>query len=163
MKMSDELLLLWNVVGWLLIHLGVSYLFSRMPLSWFTEPRSPFVAGLIEPSAREKLWYEEKLLVKKWKERLPDGGAWFKRGFVKRELSSRQSDYISRFLLETRRAEWTHWLTLALAPLFFVWNDAVADMIIIVYAIAANMPFIIVQRYNRYRLRRVERSLWGRE
>ncbi|WP_262677691.1 glycosyl-4,4'-diaponeurosporenoate acyltransferase [Paenibacillus sp. J5C2022] len=134
-----------------------------MPPTWFAAARSPFVAGLLEPSAAEKLWYEEKLRVKRWKGRLPDGGSWFEGGFAKRELSSRQPEYIRRFLLETRRAEWTHWLTMAPAPLFLLWNDAFAGIIIIMYALAANVPFIIVQRYNRYRLRRVERSLWGRE
>jgi glycosyl-4,4'-diaponeurosporenoate acyltransferase len=36
---------------------------------------------------------------------------------------------------------------------FFLWNPWWGDAVIIVYAIGANLPCILAQRYNRLRLR----------
>ena len=56
------------------------------------------------------------------------------------------------FAAETKRAELTHWLLMLPAPLFFLWNPCWAGWIIIAYALIANVPFIITQRYNRGRI-----------
>jgi len=53
------------------------------------------------------------------------------------------------------RAEFAHWLTMAGAPVFLLWNECWAELIMIVYALAVNLPCIIAQRYNRSRLRRL--------
>jgi len=60
--------------------------------------------------------------------------------------------------IETRRAELTHWLLMVPAPFFFLWNPAWAGWVMIVYALLANCPFIMIQRYNRPRLERVLRK-----
>lgn len=41
------------------------------------------------------------------------------------------------------------------AFLFFIWNPLWAGFIMIAYAILANLPFILTQRYNRPRLQRL--------
>lgn len=43
---------------------------------------------------------------------------------------------------------------LAFVPLFFLWNPWWADLVIVAYAIAANVPCIVAQRYNRVRFQR---------
>lgn len=55
-------------------------------------------------------------------------------------------------MIETQRAEWTHWVSMLPAPLFFIWNPVWAGWLMILYALIANLPFIIIQRYNRPRL-----------
>ena len=83
---------------------------------------------------------------------MPDGGGLFKGGFPKKNLESSDSKYLKTFLYETKRAELTHWLTILPAPIFFLWNIRLAGIIMIVYVLIANIPCILLQRYNRARL-----------
>ena len=62
---------------------------------------------------------------------------------------------IKRFILETRRAELTHWLSIVPAPLFFIWNPPWAGWLMVGYAVVVNAPFILIQRYNRPRLEKI--------
>ncbi len=142
-----------NVGAWLLIHFAVSYLCYRMPQSWFRLIQFPLFG--FEVTTR---FYEKRLKIKKWKGLLPDGSSWFKKGFRKRHLASTTTPYLETFILESRRAELTHWLCLLPAAVLFpLWNDGQSDVIMILYALMANLPCILVQRYNRMRL---ERILW---
>ncbi|CAN5270623.1 hypothetical protein BH18ACT4_BH18ACT4_01300 [soil metagenome] len=100
-------------------------------------------------------FYRERLGVRRWKDRLPEAGALFAGGFSKRALRSTRRDDLERFGVETRRAEWAHWLIMAAAPVFFLWNWWWVDLIMVAYALAANLPCVAVQRYNRARLTRV--------
>jgi len=140
-----------NIAAWLVIHVVVSVSIARVPLKSFN-PRSWLY--------RQRTWetagkpYKSLLKVKKWKRLLPDGAAVFKRGFRKKRLRGRDAAYIQVFILETCRAELTHWVILAFSAIFFVWNEWWIGLIMIAYGLAANMPCIVAQRYNRMRLTR---------
>lgn len=144
--------ILLDAGAWLALQLGLAYFCVRMPVSRFVRNG---------PVTRERVfergggWYEERLAIKRWKDRLPDGGALFGRGFAKRRLHSADSDYLLRFMAETRRGEITHWLAVLPAPLFFLWNDPASGWVMVGYAVAANLPCICVQRYNRLRFKRL--------
>ena len=99
--------------------------------------------------------YERLLRVRSWKPLLPDGGAWFRRGFPKARLNSRSPDYLLLFAAETRRGEWAHWVMLLTLPLFGLWNTADGMLVVTIWLLAGNLPCIVVQRYNRARLLRV--------
>ena len=99
--------------------------------------------------------YERVLRIKAWKDALPEAGSLFRGGFSKRRLARRDRAYLERFLLETRRAERTHWAILLLAPVFFAWNPWWLALAMLGYGLAANVPCILVQRYNRSRLERL--------
>jgi glycosyl-4,4'-diaponeurosporenoate acyltransferase len=86
---------------------------------------------------------------------LPEAGSFFPGGFPKRTLGDRGSPHLERFVVETRRAELTHWVVLAAGPVFFLWNPWWLAVVMVVYALVANLPCIFVQRYNRARLERV--------
>jgi len=137
-----------NVAGWPVIQLGLAWAFTRMPVAWFHPPA---------PHAWENggEFYERFWAVKQWKDRLPDAARWFGGGFAKGALVGTRPDYLRRFIQETWRGELCHWAALGFTPLFFLWNPWWGDAVIVVYAIAANFPCILVQRYNRIRIRRV--------
>ena len=141
-----------NIIVWLVIHVSVSTSIAKIqpdsfdPESWLYRERSWERKGKI---------YQSFLRVKIWKKFLPDGDALFKSGFKKRRLRNSDALYISRFVLETCRAELTHWVIFVFSVIFFIWNDWWIGMIMIAYAIIVNIPCIITQRYNRARLRRV--------
>jgi glycosyl-4,4'-diaponeurosporenoate acyltransferase len=147
-----ELPLAWivvlNVGGWLAIQLALAWAFTKMPVTWF----NPGNALAWERSGQ---FYEIVFRIKNWKDRLPDAAHWFGGGFAKRTLAGRNSDYLQRFIRETWRGELCHWVAIGLAPVFFLWNPCWGDWIIVAYALAANLPCILVQRYNRLRLGRL--------
>lgn len=150
--MPIELSPLWivtlNVGGWLLLQLGLAWVFLQLPLAWF-EP--------VPPRAWEEggHFYERFLGVKRWKGLLPDGARWFAGGFEKQTLATEDPAYLNRFIAETRRGELCHVCAILAAPVFFLWNPWWGDLIVITYALAANLPCVLVQRYNRARLLRV--------
>lgn len=147
--MPVELPMIWivilNVVLWPVIQLALAWGFTRMPVSWFHPPvASPF---------ETVRFYEGVLWVKQWKNLLPDGAKWLSGGFHKGQMKSTDPAYLDRFIVETWRGELCHCCALLFVPLFFLWNPWWADCVILAYAIIANLPCIIAQRYNRIRLR----------
>jgi glycosyl-4,4'-diaponeurosporenoate acyltransferase len=145
--------LIWtaNLLGWPIIHLAVASVALRLPPhlfaqdNWITAPRR---------WEREGRLYRDWTGIRRWKSFLPDGAPWFG-GFAKKSIDSRDASYIGQFLLETRRAELAHWCMLLCLPLFFFWNPLWACMVMTTYGLAANLPCILAQRYNRLALCRV--------
>jgi glycosyl-4,4'-diaponeurosporenoate acyltransferase len=155
-------LVVFDVFVWGVVSLGSGYLFHRRPVSsfdhdsWLTRLR-PFEAdGRV---------YQRRLRLLAWKDRLPEAGALFAGGVSKARLPRRSTEHLERFVVETRRAEVTHWAVMAAGPFFFLWNPWYAGVLMQVYAVAANLPFIVIQRFNRARLLQVldrRRRLQGR-
>jgi glycosyl-4,4'-diaponeurosporenoate acyltransferase len=137
-----------NVAGWLAIQMGFAWLFTKLPVTWF----SPGRALDWERNGR---FYERVFRIKVWKDRLPDAARWFGGGFAKGTLVRADRDYLRRFIRETWRGELCHWCALGCAPVFFLWNPCWGDLIIVAYALAANLPCILAQRYNRARFHKV--------
>jgi glycosyl-4,4'-diaponeurosporenoate acyltransferase len=79
----------------------------------------------------------------------------FKGGFPKKNLECSDAGYLKTFLNETKRAELTHWLAMVPVPVFFLWNIWWVGLIMIGYALIANLPCIMLQRFNRARISRV--------
>lgn len=137
-----------NALGLPALQLGCAWAFTRMPAVWFDPPLS---------EKDHSPAYERLLAIKRWKDRLPDGASWFKGGFAKASLRRRDPQHLRDFRRETWRGELCHWAVLALIPVFFLWNPWWGDLVIAFYALAANLPCILVQRYNRQRLNRALR------
>lgn len=150
--MLVELSIAWvitlNVAGWLAIQMGFAWAFMKMPVTWF----NPGKVSAWEQSGR---LYERIFRIKDWKDRLPDAARWVGGGFEKGALAATSRDYFQRFIRETWRGELCHWAAIACAPVFFVWNPWWGNVIITVYALAANLPCILAQRYNRARFQRL--------
>ncbi len=98
--------------------------------------------------------YERHLAIRSWKDRLPEAGALFGKGFSKRRLTDRSTPQLLRFTAETRRAEYVHWMNAAAGPVFFVFLPMWAGAVITVFALTVHLPFVLIQRYNRARLLR---------
>ena len=151
-----------DVGAWAVIHSATGYAVHRLPLhrlqhdSWLLRPRS---------FERDGRLYE-RLGIRRWKDRLPEAGALFAGGVSKRHLPTAAEGGLPRFIAETRRAELGHWLAMAGGPLFVLWNPPAVAVVMMVYAVAVNAPFIAIQRYNRLRassraLDRINRSSAG--
>ncbi|MBN1798740.1 MAG: hypothetical protein JW822_09185 [Spirochaetales bacterium] len=148
---STFLTIIIDILVWLIIHLGISYLTYRIPVTLFKEK-----AWLYKERSWEKSGqiYKKIFKIKNWKGLLPDGAVFFKKGFHKSRMKNSSLSYLNTFVRETCRAELTHWLVFFVSPVFFLWNFIFVGIIMIVYALAVNVPCILTQRFNRIRLKR---------
>jgi glycosyl-4,4'-diaponeurosporenoate acyltransferase len=87
--------ILIDIAAWFVIHMGVSYLMTHIPLSSFDVSFWLFKQRKWEKDGRI---YERIFRLKKWKERLPDGAAVFKEGFEKKHLKKLDNVYLDNFM-----------------------------------------------------------------
>jgi glycosyl-4,4'-diaponeurosporenoate acyltransferase len=138
-----------DVVAWAVIGVTVGYALHRTSLrrldhdTWVTRARRWERGGRTY----------ERLGIRRWKDRLPELGGLFAGGVSKRASGGRSR--LERYEAETRRAEYVHWLVLACAPLFALWNPWYLTVAMVLYAVVANVPCLVVQRYNRARIARL--------
>ena len=136
---------------WILIHLGAGYVAHHLPTRLLLA--LPVVSRSYAWEGAGRAY--QRLGIRAWKGRLPEGGAFFLGGFSKRRLHSNALGSLERFALETTRAECSHWLSWGLSLTFFAWNPWHVGAAMVLYGAASNAPFILVQRYYRARLRRI--------
>jgi len=143
---------LLNALAWLVIQFGLAWTMTRIPAGQLN-PHNTWAR--LWPWERSGRAYEKFFAIKRWKDSLPDAASWFPGGFAKASLRTRTPDFLGQFLRETWRGELTHWLALLALPLFAIWNPGWGVVVNFAYAVAANLPCILVQRYNRGRFLRV--------
>ncbi len=149
---NTPLLMAITVTYWVLTSFVVGYFASKISLKrlslWERSYR-------IYPFELRGLLYERYLFIRKWKRYLPEAGDMFKGGVSKRSLDFGASNAKVRFYLETKRAEFTHryLIIFQLLPVFF-WYSFFHE-VVVAYALLANTPCLIAQRYNRARLERL--------
>ncbi|WP_411773995.1 glycosyl-4,4'-diaponeurosporenoate acyltransferase CrtO family protein [Staphylococcus shinii] len=101
-----------------------------------------------------RLW-QQLVKVQYWKHRLPDGQNINPNIVSKTTFDISNNMYeIRQFILETRRAELVHLLSIIPIIVFFKSSKSV-KIINLFYVIIANVPCMVVQRYNRPKLIRI--------
>ena len=146
--MPQTLTIAVDVIAWGALHAGTGYAAHRLGDSrlgrdgWLLRPRCFEVGGQ---------WYPRRLRIHRWKDKVPEAGALFPSGVSKRQLPSYDVAGLQLFVRETRRAELTHWWAMSCGPLFVLWNPPLAAGLLIAYGVGINLPFIVIQRYNRFR------------
>ena len=147
--------ILLDIDMWFVIHLGIVSIALRIPARKFDPKSFFFRQRSFENDGR---LYVNFFKIKCWKEYAPDGAEFSKdRGFPKKKLKETGNRYLHKFCIETCRAEATHWMLIGAAPFFFLWNRLWVGVFMIFYAVAQNLPLIMIQRYNRIRFRRILR------
>jgi len=142
-----------DFAAWAIIHLVVVFILVRIPAKYFN-PNHWIYRG--KKWERDGDIYQEVFKIKNWKHHLPNGARVLGRlGFQKKQLNNKSEEYFGAFLVETCRAELTHGILILFAPFFFLWNLPWVGFVMIFYALVENIPFIMAQRYNRYRFRRL--------
>jgi glycosyl-4,4'-diaponeurosporenoate acyltransferase len=142
-----------NVAAWAAIHSATGYAVHKLPPRslqrdhWLLRAR---------PFERDGRSYVDRLHIRRWKDRVPEAGALFVGGVSKRHVPT--DGGLTRFAVETRRAELGHWLAFGAAPLFALWNTGPITAVMVLYGAVANLPCIAIQRYNRIRVTRILRS-----
>lgn len=155
--MSLPFVVLTYAVAWVALHFGCGYLAHRLPSSLLAPQAA--IGRVLGPRPWESggRVYARLLAIDRWKDRMPEAGGLFAGGFSKRRLAGRRPDYLDRFAVETNRAELSHWLTFASSLTFFAWTPWRVALLMIAYAALSNLPFILIQRYNRPRIQALRR------
>ena len=147
--LSIHVTVLIDSLAWGIIQPTVGYLSMKFPDGWLDYRHWLY---------RERSWerggqiYDDIFRVKRWKGKLPYGGALFQQEFNMQRFSSKKRDYVEQWLKESCRAELCHWVAMLPALLFYLWNPLWLWLVMILYAACFNAIPIIVQRYNRPRL-----------
>lgn len=118
----------------------------RWPTRWLQSDTGPLRLRSFDAPATYG-----RLRVRRWAARMPEAGAAFG-GRSKRALPGRDPRDLAGYLIEVRRAEWVHWLSmLSIVPIALLspWWLALAFGAVIV---AVNLTFIVILRHNRIRL-----------
>ena len=135
---------------WAVTPLLFGWISLLLPESWFLPERPLWRARRWEQDGR---FYERVFRIRSWKRLLPDGGALFqKRGYQKRHLNDYSEENLRRFLIESARGELMHWITISPFWVFGLFAPGYVVWIMLAYALAANLPCILAQRYNRPRI-----------
>ena len=97
-------------------------------------------------------FYNQVFKIRKWKHLLPDGGAVVKNGFKKKNIDATSKETLRKFNVESCRAELVHWLLILPFWVIGFIGPPFVIPIMLLYALVANVPCIIAQRYNRPRV-----------
>ena len=143
----------WTAVLYLLLwpvfQVAASLVCMKMPDRYF----SPFSLPYRElPWEKSGFLYNRILMIRKWKDLLPELSLILRGSRRKRALHDFTKQGLEKFLVESCRAEWTHLLAILLFVLLSFFLTGKVALFLIVYGLMMNLPCIIVQRYNRPRV-----------
>ena len=147
--MPQTLTVIVDIAAWGAFHALTGYAAHRLG-----DERLARDGGLLRLRSFEAggRWYRDRLRIHRWKDRLPEAGALFAGGMSKRQLPALDTAGLQLFARETRRAELAHWWAMLCGPLFALWNPPLATALLVTYGVLVNLPFIVIQRYNRARI-----------
>lgn len=131
-----------------------------VPKKWFQAEVFPFRCYDFERDGRiyEKVW------IRKWQSKVLDMSRIVPFLMPSKKLMQGFTDKLPRMIQETCVAEWTH----ALLSIFGlnclrIWPGLGGIVVTVSYIILGNIPYIMIQRFNRPRLLRMQEKLMQRE
>lgn len=151
-QVSDGVAVAISAVVWAGVSVGVGWWATTWPPERL-QTTGPFTT--LRAWERDGVFWDRFLRVRRWKDTVPEAGGVFPRGRSKRRLDSGATSVLDGFRRETIRAERVHWLILASTPVQFIWCRPAIAAGMVAFGLAFNVPFIIIQRFNRGRVDRI--------
>ncbi len=141
----------WYCVIYIAVLGVLSFIIGRLlPKGWFHADKFPY-----KTAAGEQKIYQA-LRVKSWQSKVPDMSRLFRHIMPAKKMTAETVADIPRMLEETCVAELTHTLLSILGlAMLWLWPGWGGIIVTIIYILLGNVPFIIIQRYNRPRLQRL--------
>lgn len=146
--------LLINLLLGTIWHFATFFLCISIKIEHFDSSRARYQPRKWEKNGK---WYADYLKINKWKDFLPQHVG--KDGFSKDHLDDVSLEYIDEFILETCRGEWNHIANCYFAVVLFLANSFWIAFILTILLFLGNLPFAIIQRYNRFRLMKLKNTL----
>lgn len=133
----------------ILIGLIAGFVFALIPRSFFIKYAGKFQLYNFEQEGR---FYSKYFKINVWKDKLPQFSELTKFGFNKASLNTVSSAYLNTFYIETMRAELSHWILILVTPVYLFFSEKILLPLTIFGNIFGNLPFVMIQRYNRGRI-----------
>lgn len=105
------------------------------------------------------IFYSKYFKINIWKDKLPQFSELTRFGFKKASLNNISDEYLEIFKTETMRAELTHFVLIILSPLYVFIKPDILQHFTLIGCILGNIPFIMIQRYNRIRINKLQSRL----
>lgn len=150
LKLSRSEIIIVNFMLLIVWHIIILILSRILKDSYFDPKKIMYLEYKWENNGK---FYINILKIKKWKDKLPQYVP--KNGFSKRHLrciSKLSKEYIEKFIIETCRAEWNHMMCCMYWVVAVFTNSGLCGLFFSIVSIVANLPFLIIQRFNRIRL-----------
>lgn len=141
--------LLINTLIFLLFSSVITFISERLPDTIYR-----YNSWLFKEHKWEKKGqlYRHLLKVHVWKTFLPELSNFVKGVFPKKNLKEHSKEYLSKYIMESCKSEFTHWVIIASSLIFRLWAERQVSFGVFIIAIVLNLPYIIIQRYNRPRV-----------
>lgn len=123
--------------------------FIRLPDRFYNYKTGIYKERRWEKSGK---FYQAVFKVKRWKKHIPELADFIKFIFPKKFIKEFTDEFLSKYLLESCKAEFVHWCNIFSSTIFLIYEGLSAFTYMFIIAILLNTPFIIIQRYNRPRI-----------
>ena len=143
--------LFWCCVYLAVLGIAGFFLGRILPKKWFHADRFPYKCRKGEKNGR----IYDRLNIRKWQSRVPDMSRIFKKLMPAKKFADLKNDAknLTVMIQETCIAEFIHRLLFVLGfGCVFILNGVWGWLAALVYNLFGNVPFILIQRYNRPRL-----------
>lgn len=145
--LSGVQMFFWNVLIIGIWHVAIFLACIKLPPATFDATKPRYAARDWEHNGR---WYRDKLKIQMWKDKVPQHIG--KDGFSKAHLTDVSIEYLDEFILETCRGEWMHLTNCICAVVVLLLNPLGVGLLFAFLILLGNVPFAVIQRYNRFRL-----------
>lgn len=139
-----------DVMAWIILHLGIGFYSSKIPVERFNPDQRFYQTFVWEKGGRI---YQQLFHVRSWKRFIPQGSKLHGEAFSLQRLPGKDPITLKRWLQESIRAEFCHWMMVFPGFVFFLWNSELGGWLMVAYAALNNFFPIVAQRFNRPRIR----------
>ena len=140
---------LFRIIFWYVVVGTISFLIGQsLPREKFDPQSFPYHPFGWEKGGKVYL----KLRIQFWKDKMPDMSRYISTMFRKKINVMRSPEYMKTLIAETCVAEIVHWGLIFVSPIFMVLMDGSLGVFAFLAFALGNLPFVLIQRYNRPRL-----------
>lgn len=118
---------------------------ESVPRSWFRANQFPYAAWKWERNGE----IYDKIHIRAWKDKMPDMSRVLPKMVPKRFEKFPTAEGVRRLIAETCVAEATHVILCLVAPVIWLFWKNWIGVVLSGVVIFCNVPFILIQRYNR--------------
>lgn len=138
-----------SIVKFILSSVLISIIFEKLPDSMFNYQKKIFQMKKWEEQGEI---YNKIFKVKKWKDKVLELSDVIKSVFPKKHINTYSKDYLNKYLIQSCRAELAH-ITIILSTFGYALENQISTFHnMFILAVVLNLPYIIIQRFNRPRI-----------
>ena len=139
----------FNLFVFLISSIIVTLISTKLPDRYYNYRNWIYKERKLEKNVE---FYQQMFKVKRWKKHMPEIADFINSVFSKKSIKEFDNAYIEKYLLESCRAEFAHWCIIFSSVMFLFYAGTAAFIYMFLISVLIDVPFIIIQRYNRPRI-----------